>query len=125
MQKVKGVKDQAHAARRYARLSVRFGGFAMPSAAEGAQAAGEEQAHREAQLKLENATPKISMLQHIAATQGMEMGFTVLLLDGGSYSANKGEYMFTDGLSFVSDDHRVYIPITAIKAIRINNPGKA
>jgi hypothetical protein len=93
----------------------------MANALEGALAAGEAQAEKERQAKLARAKPNISLLHHIAATQAMDTGFTVMLLDGGSYNTNKGDFVFTDGLSIVLDDHRIYIPLTAIKAILINN----
>jgi hypothetical protein len=64
-----------------------------------------------------------SLLQYIATTQAMFTGFTVILLDGGSYKADKGDRIFTDWLSIVNDDHRILIPLTAIRSIYIHNPG--
>ena len=68
--------------------------------------------------------PKIPLLNHISASQAMRMGFTVMLLDGSSYKANKGDFVFTDGLSIVNNDHQIYFPLTAIKAIYIHSPGE-
>ena len=54
----------------------------------------------------------------------METGFTVLLLDGSSYGANRGDFVFKDGLSIVHDGRRMYFPLTAVKAIVIKKPGE-
>jgi hypothetical protein len=97
----------------------------MVSAAEGARAAGEEQVLKEQQAKLAATEPKLSLLHHIAATQAMQTGFTVMLRDGGSYETDKGDFIFTDGLSINNDGRKIYIPLTAIKAIIIRNPGES
>jgi hypothetical protein len=78
----------------------------------------------EQKVQLALAEPKISLLHHIAATQAMETGFTVLLLDGSSYGANRGDFVFKDGLSIVHDGRRMYFPLTAVKAIVIKKPGE-
>jgi hypothetical protein len=90
----------------------------------GAQAAAEAQALKERQEMLAAAKPKLSLLHHIAATQAMQIGFTILLLNGGSYKTDKSDFIFTDGLSILKEGHRIYIQ-TAVKAIRIHNPGEA
>lgn len=94
----------------------------MVSAVEGALAAGAVQEAKERQQRLEASKPKMSLLHHIAATQAMTTGFTVILTDGGSYKAEKGDFVFTDGLSIVHEGRRMYFPLTAIKAIIIHNP---
>jgi hypothetical protein len=66
--------------------------------------------------------PTMSLLHHIAATQAIGTGFTVTLLDGTSYKAAKGDFVFTDGLSIVHDSRRIYFPLTSIKSILIHNP---
>ncbi len=40
----------------------------------------------------------MSLLHHMAATQAMEIGFTVILVDGSSYRATRGDHVFIDGL---------------------------
>jgi hypothetical protein len=97
----------------------------MVSAAEGARAAGEAQVLKETQAKLAAAEPNLSLLHHMAATQAMQTGFTVMLRDGGFYETDKGDFIFTDGLSINNDGRRIYIPLTAIKAIIIRNPGES
>jgi hypothetical protein len=99
----------------------------MVSAVEGAHAAAEAQVLKENQARLAAAKPERSLLHHIAATTAMQTGFDLLLLDGTSYTVEKDkvEYMFTDGLSFMHSGHKTYIPLTAIKAIVVRNPGDA
>jgi hypothetical protein len=88
----------------------------------GAQAAA-EQASKGAAKKWADAKPKDSLLHHINATQAMKHGFTVTLLDGTTYNASQGDFVFTDGLSIVHETRRIYFPLTAIKSILIHNPG--
>jgi hypothetical protein len=72
------------------------------------------------------AKPKMSLLHHIAAMQAMETGFAVTLIDGTSYRADRGDFVFlTDGLSMVAGRHRRYFPLTAIREITISNPGES
>jgi hypothetical protein len=66
---------------------------------------------------------KRSLLDHIADTQAMQFGFTVTLLDGDTYKADSGDFIFTDGLSIVYQTRRMYFPLTSIKSITIHNPG--
>jgi hypothetical protein len=96
----------------------------MVNAEEGARAVGEAQVAEEQQQRLRASEPKLSLLHYIAATQAMSTGFTVLLLDGGSYKADKVDNIFTDWLSIVNDNHRIFIPLTAIRSIYIHNPGE-
>jgi hypothetical protein len=51
----------------------------MVSAAEGAIVAGEAQALTERQAELAKAKPQMSLLHHMAATQAMRWGFTIML----------------------------------------------
>jgi hypothetical protein len=95
----------------------------MTSAQKAIAHADAEQASKEAAKKLEQAKPKISLLHHIAASQAMETGFTVTLLDGTTYKGATGDFAFTDGLSIVHETRRIYFPLTSIKSILIHNPG--
>ena len=72
--------------------------------------------------RLTAAEPGMSLLHHMAATQAMEIGFTVILVDESSYRATRGDHVFTDGLSVVVDGHRRYFPLTAVKEIVVHNP---
>jgi hypothetical protein len=75
------------------------------------------------EIKREEAKPVMGFLHHIAATQAMQTGFTVTLIDGTTYTADKGDFVFTDGLSIVQGGHRIYFPTTAIRSILVHNPG--
>ena len=97
----------------------------MVNAAESANAAGLIQDQKDEEAKLRSSQPKLSLLHHMVATRAADRGFTVLLLDGSSYGADRGDFMFTDGLSIVNNERRIYIPLTAVKAIIIKNPGDA
>ena len=63
----------------------------MVNAAEGALAAGAAQEAKEQQQRLNAAKPNMSLLHHIAATQAMRTGFTIMLTDGGSYKTETGD----------------------------------
>ena len=95
----------------------------MTSVQEALAHAEAEQASKDIAKKREQAKPTMSLLHHIAATQAIGIGFTVTLLDGTSYKAAKGDFVFTDGLSIVHDSRRIYFPLTSIKSILIHNPG--
>jgi hypothetical protein len=90
---------------------------------ESAAAAAAEQAKADMAKKRAEAKPTMDFLHHIAATQAMQMGFTITLTDGTSYSTKTGDFIFTDGLSIVHEGHRIYFPKTAIKSILVHNPG--
>lgn len=96
----------------------------MVSAIEAGEAVGAANAAKDREKKLELARPKVSFLHHIAATQAMQTGFTVTLIDGATYKADKGDFIFTDGISIIHDGHRVYFPTIAIKSIVIHNPNE-
>jgi hypothetical protein len=70
----------------------------MTSVQEALAHAEAEQASKDIAKKREQAKPTMSLLHHIAATQAIGTGFTVTLLDGTSYKAAKGDFVFTDGL---------------------------
>jgi hypothetical protein len=97
----------------------------MATVSEATQREAERKAHDEHQKKLAEAKPKLEILQHIAATQAAQTGFILTLVDGTSYTAERADCFFTDGLSIVHDKHRIYFPMTAIKSILIRNPGDA
>lgn len=88
------------------------------------RAASEQNVVDDFKRKLAAAAPTVGMFQHIAATQAAQMGFTVTLLDGATYITSSADFMFTDGMSIIMDQHRIYIPKTAIKSILIHNPGE-
>ena len=89
------------------------------------QTAAEAQIEAHVRERLAAAEPGMSLLHHIAATQAMEVGFTVILVDDSSYRATRGDHVFTDGLSVVVDGHRRYFPLTAVKQIVVDNPGES
>jgi len=61
-----------------------------------------------------------SFLDHLNASDP-QYGFKVTLVDGTAYEAVSIDCIFTDGLSIVVQDHRIYLPQSAITQIRINN----
>jgi hypothetical protein len=95
----------------------------MTTAQEALAHAEAERVSEDLAKKREEAKPTMSLLHHIAANQAMRTGFTVTLLDGTSYNAAAGDFVFTDGLSVVHQTRRIYFPLTAIKSILIHNPG--
>ena len=95
----------------------------MVTAAEAASRAAT--ATRDLTRKLAEAKPAVSLLHHMAATDAMQAGFTVTLLDGATYSAGSGDLFFTDGLSIMHDKRRMYFPLTSIKSIVVNGSGEA
>jgi chaperone required for assembly of F1-ATPase len=94
----------------------------MTTVAEAAAQAASEQAVKDMKKKRADAKPDMSLLHHIAATQVMRTGFTVTLLDGTTYKTPAGDFIFTDGLSIVHEDDRIYFPLTAIKSIQVHSP---
>ena len=82
-------------------------------------------ASRDMARKLAEAKPSVSLLHHIAATEAMQTGFTVTLLDGTTYKTERGDLVFTDGLSILHQKRRMYFPLTSIKSIVINGAGEA
>lgn len=94
----------------------------MTSVSEAAAAANEAKARKDIEERRERARPTMDFLHHIAATQAMQTGFTVTLIDGTSYSVDGGDCVFTDGLSIAQDGIRTYFPKTAILKIEIHNP---
>jgi hypothetical protein len=97
----------------------------MTSVAEALQAEEQKAFNEAQQKKIRDAKPEIEFLHHIAYTQAARLGFVVTLLDGTVYETEGADFMFTDGLSIIHDKHRIYIPKTAIKTIKINNPEPA
>jgi hypothetical protein len=95
----------------------------MADASEDARRAAERKDFDTLQRKIEHAKPTASMLQYLQATQVWEIGFTVTLLDGSSYTTERGDHIYTDGISIVHEGHRLFFPLTAIKSIRALNPG--
>lgn len=95
----------------------------MVTVNEAAKHAAEQQAEADRKAKLAQAKPTMQMFQHIAATQAAQTGFIITLVDGTSYTTERADFFFTDGLSIVHDKHRIYFPTTAIKSILIRNPG--
>jgi hypothetical protein len=71
--------------------------------------------------RLAAAKPNLSLLHHLAALNPPH-GFRVRLLDGESYEAAKVDHVFTDGISIINEDTRIYIPLDAISSIRITKP---
>jgi hypothetical protein len=94
------------------------------SVTEAVQAAKEQQAVADLKKKFAEAKPTTEMLQHISATHPFQSSVTITLLDGTVYKTPSLDFMFTDGLSIVHDQHRIYIPKTSIKSILIHNPGE-
>jgi len=82
----------------------------------------ERKADGERQNQLEQAKPKIGILQYMVATQVWRTGFTITLLDGTSYTAEGGDNAFTDGISIIHEGDRMFFPMTAIMSIRARTP---
>jgi hypothetical protein len=73
--------------------------------------------------RLLTAKPTVEMFQHLEGTHQRPTHITIELLDGTVYKSGI-DFMFTDGLSIVHDNHRIYIPKTAIKSVLVHNPGE-
>ena len=95
----------------------------MVSVSESVQAAQEQQFVADLKKKFAEARPTTEMFQHISATHQFKTGLTITLLDGTVYKTSSMDFMFTDGLSIVFEEHRIYIPKTSITSIKVHNPG--
>ena len=95
----------------------------MTNINEAADHAAADQSAKDMAKKRAEAKPDMSLLHHINATQAMTTGFTVMLLDGSSHKATRGDFIFTDGLSIMQQDgRRIYFPLNAIRSILIHKP---
>jgi membrane protein involved in colicin uptake len=99
-------------------------GCVMATVDEATRRAAEEKATADLREKCAKAKPTTEMFQYIAATQAAQTGFIVTLLDGTTYTAERADSFFTDGLSIVDKGHRIFFPTTSIKSILIRNPGE-
>ena len=87
------------------------------------QAAAQQKLEAERKQNLADTKPTMSMLHHMQLTRAGSLGFVITLLDGTKHRAASTDFMFTDGLSIVADNHRIYIPLTSVVCIVLNNPG--
>jgi len=78
----------------------------------------------EMEKRRERTKPTMEFAHHIACTHSPQMRMTVKLTDGTIYERAQADFVFTDGLAIVHQNHRIYLPKTSISSILIHNPGE-